>query len=159
LYAELEKAYNQPKANATTDITGVLHHVAEEIHQRSMIIIFSDMLENGYSEEKLKALFAAIQHLKYNKHEVIIFNVNDRQKELDFDFDNRPHHFVDIESGEEIKVHPNKIREAYRANLDNYRRQLELKCAQYHIDLIDANIHDGYNSILKAYLVKRNNMI
>ena len=159
LYAQLEKAYNEPKANSTTDITGVLHHVAEEIHKRSMIIIFSDMLENGYTEEKLNALFAAIQHLKYNKHEVVIFNVNDRQKELDFDFDNRPHHFIDMETGLELKVHPNKIREAYKANLDNYRHQLELKCAQYHIDLVDANIHDGYNHILKAYLVKRNSMI
>ncbi|MBS1530050.1 MAG: DUF58 domain-containing protein, partial [Bacteroidetes bacterium] len=120
---------------------------------------FSDMLENGYTEDKMQALFAAIQHLKYNKHEVIIFNVNDRKKEVDFDFDNRPHHFVDIESGEELKVHPGKIREAYKANLDSYRHQLELKCAQYHIDLIDANIHDGYNNILKAYLIKRNSMV
>jgi uncharacterized protein (DUF58 family) len=159
LYAELEKVYNNPKANSTTDITQVLHHVAEEIHQRSMIIIFSDMLENSFNDEKLKALFAAIQHLKYNKHEVVIFNVNDRQKELDFNFENRPHHFIDMESGEEIKVHPNKIREAYRLNLENYRHQLELKCAQYHIDLVDANIHDGYNNILKAYLIKRNSMI
>jgi len=159
LYAELEKVYNQPKVNAATDITAVLHRVAEEIHQRSMIIIFSDMLENGYSDGKLKDLFAAIQHLKYNKHEVIIFNVNDRQKEVDFNFDNRPHHFVDIESGEEVRVHPNKIRETYRTNLENYRHQLELKCAQYHIDLIDANIHEGYNGILKAYLIRRNSMI
>ncbi|HTE00034.1 MAG TPA: DUF58 domain-containing protein [Mucilaginibacter sp.] len=159
LYAELEKAYNQPKASAETHITGVLHHVAEEVHQRSMIIIFSDMLETGYSENKLKDLFAAIQHLKYNKHEVVIFNVNDRQKEVDFDFDNRPHHFVDMESGEEVRVHPNKIRDAYKSNLDGHRHQLELKCAQYHIDLVDANIHDGYNSILKAYLIKRNSMI
>ncbi|MEO6850004.1 MAG: DUF58 domain-containing protein, partial [Mucilaginibacter sp.] len=159
LYAELEKAYNSPKVNAETDITKVLHRVAEEIHQRSMIIIFSDMMENGSSEEKLNHLFAAIQHLKYNKNEVVIFNVSDRKKELDFDFDNRPHHFIDIESGAEIKVHPNKIRDSYRANLQNYRHQLELKCAQYHIDIVDANIHDGYNSILKEYLIKRNSMI
>jgi uncharacterized protein (DUF58 family) len=159
LYAELEKAYAKPKANTQTDITGVLHHLAEEVHKRSMIIIFSDMLENGYKEEKLKDLFAAIQHLKYNKHEVIIFNVNDRQKELEFDFDNRPHHFIDMETGGELKVHPAKIRDAYRASLGNYRHQLELKCAQYHIDLIDANIHEGYHNILKAYLIKRNSMI
>jgi uncharacterized protein (DUF58 family) len=159
LFAELEKAYDHPKVNATTGITHVLHHLAEEIHKRSMIIIFSDMLENGYSEEKTNALFAAIQHLKYNKHEVIIVNVNDRKKELEFDFDNRPHHFIDMETGDELKVHPKKIRESYLANLHAYRHQLELKCAQYHIDLVDANIHESYNDILKAYLIKRNSMI
>src|ERR1700754_927407 len=99
LYAELEKAYKTPKVNTSTNITDVLHHIAAEVHQRSMIIIFSDMLENNMNPEKLNALFAAIQHLKYNKHEVIIFNVNDKHKEMDLGFDNRPHHFIDIETG------------------------------------------------------------
>jgi uncharacterized protein (DUF58 family) len=159
LYAELEKAYDQPKVSAPTNITGVLHHIAQKVHQRSMIIIFSDMLENGMDDEKLQALIAAIQHLKYNKHEVIIFNVHDKQKELDFNFDNRPHHFIDMESGEEIKVHPGKIREAYQASLNHFLKQIELKCAQYHIDIIDAGIDEGYNEILRAYLIKRNKMI
>jgi uncharacterized protein (DUF58 family) len=159
LYAELEKAYHNPKPTIQTNITGVLHHIAQEIHQRSMVIIFSDMLENNMDEEKLQSLFAAIQHLKYNKHEVIIFNVHDKQKELDLNFDNRPHHFIDMESGEEVKVHPGKIREAYQASLTHFRKQIELKCAQYHIDIVDANIDAGYNDILRAYLIKRNKMV
>ncbi len=159
LYSQLEKAYSHPNTNTHTDITKVLHQVAGQIHQRSMIILFSDMLENSLNPSKQQALFAAIQHLKFNKHEVIIFNVNDKQKELDFNFDNRPHHFIDIESGEQVKVHPNKIRESYQASLAHYRHQLQLKCAQYHIDLIDAYVEDGYNSILKSYLVKRNKMV
>jgi uncharacterized protein (DUF58 family) len=159
LYAELEKAYNHPKVNTNTNITQVLHQVAGQIHQRSMVILFSDMLENSLNPEKMQSLFAAIQHLKYNKHEVIIFNVNDKQKELDFNFDNRPHHFIDMESGEQIRVHPNKIRDAYQASLKQYRHQLELKCAQYHIDIVDAYIEDGYNNVLKSYLIKRNKMV
>lgn len=159
LFAELEKAYNIPNNTTTTNIADALHYMALEIHKRSMIIIFSDMLENNMSDEKLQQLFAAIQHLKFNKHEVVIFNVNDKASERDFNFDNRPYHFVDIESGDEVKVHPNRIRDSYRAALQQYRHQLELKCAQYHIDLIDANINDGYNEILKAYLLKRNKMI
>jgi uncharacterized protein (DUF58 family) len=159
LYAQLEKAYNEPKVNTTTNIASVLHHIAQEVHQRSMIIIFSDMLENNMSSEKLQALFAAIQHLKYNKHEVVIFNVHDKQKEIEFNFDNRPHHFIDMENGEEVKVHPNKIRETYHTSLAHYRRELELKCAQYNIDMVDANIHDGYNNILRSYMIKRNKMI
>lgn len=159
LYAQLEKAYNHPKTDRSTNITRVLHQVAGQIHQRSMIILFSDMFENSLNPAKLQELFAAIQHLKFNKHEVVIFNVNDRKKELDFDFDNRPHHFIDMENGEQVKVHPNKIREAYRTSLNQYRHELELKCAQYHIDLADAYIEDGYNNVLKSYLIKRNKMV
>jgi uncharacterized protein (DUF58 family) len=159
LYAELEKAYNHPKENTATNITGVLHQIAGQIHQRSMVIIFSDMLENNLNPDKLQSLFAAIQHLKYNKHEVVIFNVNDKRKELDFDFDNRPHHFIDMESGEQLRVHPGKIRDSYLASLQKYRHELELKCAQYHIDIIDAYIEEGYNHVLKSYLIKRNKMV
>lgn len=159
LFAELEKAYNNPKENTATDITGVLHHIAGQVHQRSMVIIFSDMLENSMNPEKLQSLFAAIQHLKYNKHEVVIFNVHDKHKELDFDFDNRPHHFIDMESGDQVRVYPNKIRESYLASLQKYRHEIELKCAQYHIDIVDAYIEDGYQNVLKSYLIKRNKMV
>jgi hypothetical protein len=64
-----------------------------------------------------------------------------------------------MESGDEVKVHPGKIREAYRASLTQYRHELELKCAQYRIDIVDAYIEEGYNNLLKHYLVKRNKMI
>jgi uncharacterized protein (DUF58 family) len=158
LYAQLERIYNNPKQNTATNISTVLHHLAGEIHQRSMVIIFSDMLENSLNPQKTQELFAAIQHLKYKKHEVVIFNVTSKQKELDFNFDNRPYHFVDIETGEEVRVHPNKIRDSYISSLKEYRHQLELKCAQYHIDIVDADIEQGYNSILNEYMIKRNRM-
>jgi uncharacterized protein (DUF58 family) len=159
LYAQLEKVYDQPKINAQTNITNVLHHIAQEVHQRSLIIIFSDMLENNMSNEKLQALFAAIQNLKYNKHEVVIFNVQDKQKEQEFNFGNRPHHFIDMENGEQVKVHPGKIREAYLASLAHYKTELKLKCAQYQVDIVDANIDEGYNNMLRQYLIKRNKMV
>ena len=159
LYAQLEQAYNNPKASTSTNISQALHHLAGAIHQRSMVIIFSDMLENSLNPQKVQELFAAIQHLKYKKHEVIIFNVTGKHKEIDFNFDNRPHHFVDIETGDEVRVHPNKIRDSYKASLQSYRHQLELKCAQYKIDIVDADIGSDYNNILKEYLIKRKRMI
>lgn len=158
LFVELEKVANAKKQNNTTNIAGALHHLAEQLHKRSMIIIFSDMLENAMDEEKSLALFASLQHLKYNKHEVIVFNVSDHQRELDFNFDNRPYHFVDLENNEALRIHAGEIREAYIASIQQYRQQLKLKCAQYHIDLVDANIHDGYEEVLKRYLIKRNSM-
>ncbi|UEG54922.1 DUF58 domain-containing protein [Mucilaginibacter daejeonensis] len=159
LFGQLENAYQEPRTKAFTDLSNVIHHLAEEVHQRSLIIIFSDMLENSMDAARSQALFAALQHLRYNKHEVIVFNVNDRLHELEFGFDNRPHQFIDMESGEEVKVHPGRVRESYRAAIDSYRHDLELKCAQYQVDLVDADINNGYNDLLKAYLVKRNKVI
>ncbi|QXV65353.1 DUF58 domain-containing protein [Mucilaginibacter achroorhodeus] len=159
LFAQLESAFEQQKQKTETNISQTLHYIANNIHQRSMVIIFSDMLENGMSEEKGQALFAAIQHLRYRKHEILIFNVMDKAHELDFGFDNRPHHFVDMETGSEIRIHPNQVRDTYRDAIKNYRHQLALKCAQYGVELIDADISQGYDHILKSYLIKRNRMI
>lgn len=158
LYTALEKTLQQPKKNTATHIADALHHLAEQVHKRSMMIIFSDMVENAMDTDKSAALFASLQHLKYNKHEVIIFNVSDQQQELAFGFDNRPYQFIDLESSEALRVHPQEIRQAYLFAVNEYRQQLQLKCAQYHIDLIDANIHDGYGPVLKQYLMKRNRM-
>ncbi len=158
LFAELEKVLQDKRSKQSTSISQVLHQLAGQVHKRSLVIIFSDMLENAMDEQKSADLFAALQHLKHSKHEVVIFNISDHQKELEFNFENRPYHFVDLESGAEMKVHPNEIRDGYRSALNAYRHNLELKCAQYHIDLVDANLHQGYDQVLKAYLIKRNKM-
>ena len=160
LFAQLEKRYNQPLAGQGTNIAQVLHHVAEDVHQRSMIVLFSDMLEPQSQNPAAQAeLFAALQHLKYNRHEVIIFNVCDKTHELDFNFDNRPYHFIDLEQGEELRLHPAQIKQSYIAAMSSYRQQLLLKCAQYKIDMTDAFVEDGYTQVLKTYLSKRQQII
>ncbi len=159
LFAQLEKAWQQPKGRSQTDITKAIHYIAQEAHQRSLVIIFSDMMENSSNPAKADALFAALQHLKYNKHEVLIFNVNDRAHEHEFNFDNRPRQFTDAETGQQVNLHPGQVRESYQAAYRNYRRQLELKCARFGINWVDAGIAEGYYSLLKSYLVKRNKMV
>lgn len=158
LFAELDKILKQPKMNETTNLAVALHQVAEQIHKRSLVIVFSDMLQTVGDEDKISTLFSALQHLKFNKHEVIIFNVTDKSKEVDFDFENRPYQFVDMETGAILKAHPAKVKEAYLAEINSYRNNLTLKCAQYKIDLVDADINSGFKQILQAYLIKRNKM-
>ncbi|PAW95269.1 DUF58 domain-containing protein [Mucilaginibacter sp. MD40] len=159
LFAELEKAFAAPKRHTATNITQTLHFIANEIHQRSMVIIFSDMMENSMDPEKAAELFAALRHLKYRRHEVMIFNVIAPGEERDFNFDNRPHHFIDMETGKEVRVQPGQVRDSYRQAVAAYRQQLHLKCAQYGIQLMDADIDKGYQAILRSFLIKRNSMI
>ena len=98
LYYHLEKmlaAYDE-SAPKKTSAAEALHLIAENIHKRSLVVIFSDMMESNANTDEL---FSALQHLKYNKHEVILFHVSDKGKELDFNFENRPYKFVDMETG------------------------------------------------------------
>lgn len=156
LYFELEKLMADRPKQKTTAIVNALHEIAENIHKRSMVVIFSDMMESKEDEDDL---FSALQHLKHNKHEVILFNVTDKRHEQDFRFENRPYLFVDIENGEEIKVQPGQVKEQYLKAMNDFKHNLMLKCAQYRIDFVDADMNEGFYPVLNSYLVKRNKMM
>ena len=155
LFTQLEELLQKPKVNAQTNLSEALHQVAELIHKRSLVIVFSDLFNTQTSPEKTDELLDALQHLKFNKHEVVVFNVVDQSKEVDFNFENRPYEFIDMETGETIKVHTNQVKENYVDAVSAYRQQITLKCAQYKIDLIDADINEGFYPILQSYLIKR----
>ena len=140
----------------TTSAANTINQIAEIIHQRSLVIIFSDMFETNSENEEL---FSALQHLKYKKHEVVLFHVVDKSKEIDFEFENKPYHFIDLESGEEIKLNPNQIKEQYKTAIQSFSEELRIKCGHYKIDLIEADIKQGFNKILYTYLVKRSKML
>lgn len=156
IYNTLEEILDQKFESKNTSAAKTLNQIAEIIHQRSLVIIFSDMFENNSENEEL---FSALQHLKYRKHEVILFHVVDKSKEIDFEFENKPYHFIDLESGEEIKLNPSQIKEQYQRSINQYKDLLKLKCGQYKIDFIEADINKGFDNILYTYLVKRNKMI
>lgn len=158
LFTHLEEVLRSPKLNVGTALSTSLHQVAESVHKRSMVIIFTDLLATNQEDNNQDDLFSALQHLKFNKHEVIIFNVSDKAKEVDFNFENRPYQFVDLETGELLKANAATVKEAYLKSYGDYRRMLTLKCAQYKIDLINADIAAGFSSILAAYLIKRQKM-
>jgi uncharacterized protein (DUF58 family) len=158
LFAELEGILQREKVNVPTDMAVALHQVAELIHKRSLVVVFSDMLQTVRQEEQLDAVFASLQHLKFNKHEVVLFNVTDKSKEISFEFENKPYEFIDMETGASLKLHPSKVREGYLEQMQAYRQQIQLKCAQYKIDWIDADLADGFIPVLQAYLIKRQKM-
>lgn len=155
IFGELEKLLQPLPKDRTKRSSGAqaLHEIADKLKRRSLVILFSDMIEN--SEKNQDDLWNALQHLKHNKHEVILFHVTDKKKELDFDFDNRPYRFVDMETGEELKLNPLEVREAYQKSMQKFEQDLKLKCGQYSIDLVQADISKGFDQVLLPYLLKR----
>jgi uncharacterized protein (DUF58 family) len=155
LLTYLEQLITQPKLNKPTSAAKALHQIADAIHKRSLVIILSDMFEQG---EDIDALLGALQHLKHNRHEVILFHITDTSKEIAFEYDNRPYMFIDMESGEKVKLRSNEVKKHYQEQMQEMLRQLQLKCLQYRIDFIPTDIAHGYRNILQSYLVKRSKM-
>ena len=153
LFSELDQLYVQDvKKNIPSNNTAqIIHDLAEQIHQRSLVILFSDMFSNDNPEE----LFSALQHLRYKKHDVIVFHVSDPNKEQDLDFNNKPHHFIDLETGESIKINPSNIREHFQSHMSLFYKELKLKCSQYKIDFIEADINQPFSEVLSNFLIKR----
>ncbi|MGB3548277.1 MAG: DUF58 domain-containing protein [Saprospiraceae bacterium] len=155
LMTYLQQLIDNPTRDQNTSAAAALHQIADSVHRRSLIIIFSDMFEGNDREDEL---FSALQHLKHAKHEVVLFNTVDKSKEIDFNFENRPYEFIDIESGERVKLQPNQVKQHYVEQIGAYREALRQKCLQYKIDYVDADIHAGFRPILEQYLVKRTKM-
>lgn len=157
LYTKLNDLIDKetPKTGKSTRASKALHQIADNIHKRSLVIIFSDMFDNAIDDD----LFAALQHLKHNKHEVILFHVNDKKAEINFSFDNKPYKFIDMESGEELKLRPHEIREEYISRVESFRAELIRRCAQYRIEFVEADINLGFKQILLPFLLKRMKMM
>ncbi len=151
LLNKLENLLEQPTQSKSTDTITFLHQIAEKMHRRSMIVLFTDMFQ-GENEE---ALFNALQHLKHNKHKVVLFHVIDNKTELNFDFDNTPRKFIDLESGEEINIFADNVKDAYEKQAALYFKKLSQTCAQNKIKYVPVSVGDSFERILTTYLVEK----
>jgi len=147
----LENLLQKPKVQKTTDTIKFLHQIAEKIHRRSMIILFTDMFQSGNED----ALFTALQHLKHNKHKVILFHVIDSKTELNFDFDNTPRKFIDLETGDEVNLFSENVREEYEKGVSDYFKKLALSCSQNKIKYISVDVEKKYSLLVNLFRKKR----
>ena len=130
-------------SNAATDTYKYLHEIAEKLHRRSLIFVFTDMFQPNKDNA---VLFEALKHLKFNKHEVVLFHTYDGKTEFNFNFDNSPKKFIDVETGEEININTENVQEKYTQLVGNYFKELKNKCLQYKIDYLPVDINTGYNT-------------
>ncbi len=158
LYHVLENSLSQDWKSEDlwrTDIVQTLHQLAEESSRRSLTVLFSDLLDTS---SKIDDLFAALQHLRYNKHEVVIFHVLDEDKESLLNYDSRLHTFIDPETGESIKLNPNLLQQEYQKKWQDWKNEIVLKCNQFSIDFVEVDVSKGFQEVMTAYLLKRQKM-
>lgn len=156
LLAKLNEVSLDTQPTKETATYTYLHQIAEKIKRRSLIFLFTDMFQTQKSDEEL---FDALRHLKYNKHEVVLFHLLDKEHEVNFNFDNTPKRYIDVETGEHLDVYAENIKEAYTKGLHNYIADIKLKCAQYRINYIDIDIKGDFSTILNTFLSERNKFL
>ena len=149
----LENLLDKPKEQKKTDTITFLHQIAEKIHRRSMIVLFTDM----FQLEEEEALFTALQHLKHNKHKVVLFHVVDNKTELNFDFDSSPRKFIDLETGDEVNLFAQNVKEEYEKGVSSYFKKLALSCSQNKIKYVPVGVGENFEKILTTYLVEKQN--
>lgn len=132
-----------------------LHLMAERTARRSLVMIFSDLLD---VMEDPDDFWHALQHLKHGKHEVVLFWTLDRVTEEEFEFSAGPHKFVDLESGKTLRLNPSDFQSQYQRKIQDFKQELSRKCLQYKIDLQTVDVSDGYAKVLQSYLIKRKKM-
>jgi len=142
----------QPNPSKETRTYQYLHQIAEKLHRRSLIFLFSDMLQTKVEETKL---FEALRHLKYNKHEVVIFHLMDKELEEEFNFDNAPKRFFDVETDQYVDVYAENVKEDYKKRVQAYTNDLKLRCSQYRINYVEADIQGNFSTILNTFMTER----
>ncbi|PKG53355.1 DUF58 domain-containing protein [Olleya sp. 1-3] len=156
LIHQLEQAVKSKPVNKQTETYAYLHEIAEKIHRRSLIFVFTDMFQTTADEIKL---FEALRHLKHNKHEVVLFHVYDKAKEMNFNFNNKPKRFIDIETGDFVNLYADQVKENYEKAVLDYFEELKMKCLQYKIKYVAADINQAFDAVLTSYMVEREKFI
>ena len=110
-------------------------------------------------DDNTDELFKALQHLKHNKHEVVVFHVMDNRTELEFDFDDRPIEFIDLETGDKLKLNPGDVKENYKSKITQFHQALKMRCHQYKIDFVESDVNSDFKVVLQTYLIKRGKML
>tara|TARA_B100000965_G_C19420671_1_gene681991 strand:- start:433 stop:903 length:471 start_codon:yes stop_codon:yes gene_type:complete len=137
-----------------TNLSQVVTDLIGKIPNRSLIIIFSDMINSMDNND----IFESLSHLKYKKHEVILFHVKHSATEELFNFSNKPHRFIDLENNNVLNLNPQLYKQQYVKRYQDFQEELKLKCNQYSIDYVSASIEKGFSQIMTAYLQKRSKL-
>lgn len=153
----LEKELRQNPAEqivkeTSTHIGEALHLTAEQLHRRSLVIIFTDAL---MAPDDKDPLLDALRHLRHCKHEVILFHTLHKKQEIEFDYPNQPMEFIDLENGKRLKIHPGEVVERYRQKMLLQTAEIKEYSIRYRIDYEPIDIGMGVDQVLLPFLLKR----
>tara|TARA_Y100000996_G_scaffold109739_1_gene81110 strand:+ start:1325 stop:2224 length:900 start_codon:yes stop_codon:yes gene_type:complete len=147
----LLNALHESNAKGTTNLSPMLHSLADSIKKRGLIILISDLLDDP------KNIIKGLRHFRHKGHEVIIFHILDFN-EISFNF-NQLVEFIDLESNNSIKTDPRHIRNDYKKAFSSFCEIFRLECRKNNIDYITVDTSNSLDKSLIEYLMKRSRLV
>ncbi len=135
-----------------TDTGAALHEVAERIGRRSFVVVITDLFDNVGSQD---TVMRALRHLRHCNHEVLVFRILEDATEREFAFDDIPMVLRDMETREELSLHPAQMRRPYTRAVQADSEQFRRRCLEHNIDFVELDTGAHYGAALLAYLNKR----
>ena len=154
IFLEIEPYLTINKGEFTAS-AAALHELAERIHQRSLVVIFTDLFENIETHD---ALISALKHLRHRKHEVILFNITEHYTELNLNLEYERYLLEDLESGEQLEISPAQVAQDYRAKVTMYLQRFKQACNEFQIDFESVSTEQPFSEALIHYLKKRSRL-
>ncbi|QEL19103.1 DUF58 domain-containing protein [Limnoglobus roseus] len=146
-FREILKLLLDGPAATPADTGKVLDEVAGRLGRRGIVFLFSDLLDD------VPPLIDGLRHLKFQKHEVVVFQVMDGA-ELDFPF-RHPTLFRGLENWPELSTDPLSIRESYLTELGNHLGQIQQACRTLEADYVRLRTDADLGHELSIYLRRR----
>lgn len=137
----------QLQPEGRTDLAARWHEAAERLPRRSLVILLTDLCDDP------ARVIPALQHLRYRRHEVILFHLLD-DAELNFPYRGLLE-FEDLETGERREVEAELMREAVTGAVAEFVRDYKRVCGNAHIDYHVLNTARPFGKALAAYLAWR----
>ena len=146
-FGSIVDALESVKSGRDTNVSAVLHEIAERVRRRSLVIVISDFFDT------IEAVLRGLQHFRHRRHEVIVLHLLD-DAEIEFAFD-RVTLFEGMERGEQVVVDPRIMAEGYREQFRRYLEDFRKGCTEKNIDYNEMRLSVPFDSALSEYLGRR----
>lgn len=134
-------------ADEEADLSTALHHVADRLPRRSLVVVLSDLFMD------LRQLKPAVEHLRWRRHDVVVFHLLE-PSELEFDFD-QPVKLLDLEGGSPLLADPAMMSESYRQVVLEYLQSITDLANRSNIDYHRIRMDRTYEEVLTQFLLRR----
>ena len=146
----LLKTMHNSSTGGETNISNLLHGLAESINKKGLIILISDLLDDEHK------VMESLRHFRYKGHEIIVFHIVDpKEKDLDY---NQNINFIDLESNYNIIADSRLVKENYNKAFQKFSDYYKNECLRDKIDYNLVSTSDSLDKTLLKYLIKRSQL-